>query len=257
VSDLIDHDHVYAEWCRYAIEVHLGTQVDPFFDDPAKVESLKELWNKMTSAVNISLPLKFYRIPLSQPFLDITFKYNELIKYAYEDGCEYIYQWSDDHEMLTSGSLDTLVQMLNNQQNFGLTGMFEMLPWIELALIHRTHIDIFGSYWPRSQCMKNYYSDIWAHYVYHKYTIHDRNIKTRNVKTHSTRYMTCACNREEMINLYVQTSGQVATWLERNSQLNIDSALFRNASSPAYWQDKPGTALPDWLLALGPTPTVG
>ena len=94
--------------------MYLGTQRDQFYDDPNKMETIKQ--KILNATADRSFSLRIFYTPLNAPAMgnfpfllpsltfshllllplssDITYKWNVLIDQGYRDGCDYIYQYS-------------------------------------------------------------------------------------------------------------------------------------------------------------------
>jgi hypothetical protein len=84
---------------------------------------------------------------------------------AYADGCDYLYQYSDDFQFLDDGWIDALTKRLKQTNNFGSAGMLDARreesgksQLMTLAMAHRTHLDLLGWFWPPR--LKNWYVPI-------------------------------------------------------------------------------------------------
>lgn len=169
----------------------------------------------------MEFPVTISRFPLNKGLIDITFKWDELIKEAYIDGCkyfhffkrettfktlflfkikgDYFYQYSDDTLFLTEGWASSFVDCLENQNGFGIAGMTDTnnpVGTVTLSFSGRKHINIFGFYWPTS--FKNWYSDDWAQLVYKNYFCHPKDQKMRNKQSYGRRYAACNYNSLEI-----------------------------------------------------------
>ena len=94
---------------------------------------------------------------------------NEVTLAAYNDGAEYIMRTNDDTKFLTDNWVEKGIKELQNMKppnvgvvapvcNQGNTHIFTH------DMVHRTHIDIFGFYYP--PVFKNWYVDDWITKVY-------------------------------------------------------------------------------------------
>lgn len=95
--------------------------------------------------------------------------HNELTKKAYDDGSDYIVRINDDTEFVTASwvefGIEALVRM--NPPNVGVVApMTQKGPKDVFThdMVHRTHIDIFGEYYPK--VFHNWYLDDWITRVY-------------------------------------------------------------------------------------------
>eukprot|EP01117_Protostelium_nocturnum_P017895 TRINITY_DN736_c0_g2_i1.p1 TRINITY_DN736_c0_g2~~TRINITY_DN736_c0_g2_i1.p1 ORF type:complete len:534 (+),score=217.11 TRINITY_DN736_c0_g2_i1:539-2140(+) len=212
---------------KLKFSVYLATQVDPFFDNPDKLQSLKDKWHQKTKENGMDVPLHIYRWPLSHGLVDITWKWNQIIKKAYEGGCEYIYQYSDDTTFLINNELDTLVDLFKKQSNFGDGGMFDNNnpTLLTLSMSHRNHIDALGSYWPTQ--MKNWWSDNWAHQIYGEYAVTRPDLVMKNEQSQGQRYDVCSHTEKYLTAVSVEATNKIIKWLEENPTPEVDINYFK------------------------------
>lgn len=101
--------------------------------------------------------------------------WNILLKEAYEDGCDYMFQLADDVVLETSGWTEQFVDRLRSNRNLGVVGPchpknYQLrkergMPFVlENAFVHRRHYDIFQTMYPPE--IKNWYCDTWITEVY-------------------------------------------------------------------------------------------
>lgn len=98
----------------------------------------------------------------------VTKLWNILAKLAYDDGCEYIYQCGDDILFLQKGWVNESINVLKKNNNIGITGPLTVnnLVILTQVMVHRTHLDIFGYFFPEE--IKNWYCDDWINAMYPK-----------------------------------------------------------------------------------------
>lgn len=93
--------------------------------------------------------LHAFRYPFLSPLVDRSRLYNLLMDDAYREGCDYLYQMNDDTLLLDNGWASELTNCLSKNDGLGGASMEELGSTRRVtAMIHRRHIDIFGSYWP-------------------------------------------------------------------------------------------------------------
>lgn len=115
------------------------------------------------------LELLFHSFP--QPKAGHRIPLNEICKEAYEDGADYIVRINDDTEFVTPYWSSLGVKRLGsfNPPNVGVVGPTCHQGNLEILthdMVHRTHMDIFESYYPKE--FKNWYVDDWITLVYGK-----------------------------------------------------------------------------------------
>jgi hypothetical protein len=104
-----------------------------------------------------------------------------LAKESY-DNCDYIYQVGDDIKILTSGWEDIFINKLKKNNNIGVVVPTDInnKKILTQSFVHKTHIDIFGDYFPKQ--IKNWYIDDWITEVYkpnYSYQINNIYVKNR------------------------------------------------------------------------------
>lgn len=94
---------------------------------------------------------------------------NDAMVAAYLDGADYFYRLNDDTIMSTANWLSSFMSVLNSYQprNIGVVGPTHdtgNLKILTYDFVHRTHIEIFGFYYPRA--FTDWFADDWITYVY-------------------------------------------------------------------------------------------
>jgi hypothetical protein len=94
---------------------------------------------------------------------------NDAMMQAYLDGTDFFYRLNDDTMLKTTNWTETFIDVLA-QQNPPFVGVVGPTCGIEPAdiishdFVHRTHIEIFGYYYPRAYA--DWFADTWITYVY-------------------------------------------------------------------------------------------
>ena len=80
--------------------------------------------------------------------------------------CDYIYQLGDDIEFLDDGWEDSFIKKLKENKNIGVVGPNDInnKKLLTQSFVHKTHLDIFGKYYPKE--IKNWHIDDWITRVY-------------------------------------------------------------------------------------------
>ena len=95
----------------------------------------------------------------------LTKMWNRLFRIAYNDNCDYFYQCGDDIEFRTSGWVNDCINILQKNNNIGLTGPVNNNNYIlTQAFVSRCHMDIFGFFFPEN--IINWGCDDWYNHVY-------------------------------------------------------------------------------------------
>ncbi len=94
---------------------------------------------------------------------------NDAMVEAYLDGMEYFYRVNDDSKMVTKGWAEAFIKVLSNYDppNVGVVGPAHKggnTAILTYDFTHRTHLDIFGVYYPR--LFKDWWGDNWMTKVY-------------------------------------------------------------------------------------------
>lgn len=99
----------------------------------------------------------------------LTRMWNILFQYAYDDGCDYFYQCGDDI-VVKEPYLRRLVDKIDQHPyKIGLTGLLNPInsrPIVTQAIVSRTHMKIFGYFFPEE--IINWYCDDWISLIYQK-----------------------------------------------------------------------------------------
>ena len=113
---------------------------------------------------------------------------NDAMFEGYLDGADHFYRINDDTKMVTKGWTETFIKVLSDYDppNVGVVGP---VLWkkregcLTYDFTHRTHVDIFGLYYPRM--FPEWYADVWITRVYSP----ERMTQLESVKLHHTRTM--------------------------------------------------------------------
>ena len=114
-----------------------------------------------------------------------------LVNQAYEDGHDYFFQVNDDTVIVSKDWVSSFIEALRSNPimpNLGITGPVDTNNdrILTHAFAHRTHVDIFGAFFPPA--FKNWWSDDWISTVYgslHTFRMSDVLI-THNVQSQKT-----------------------------------------------------------------------
>jgi hypothetical protein len=92
-----------------------------------------------------------------------------LVNQAYEDGHDYFFQVNDDTVIVSKDWVSSFIDVLKSNPitpNLGITGPVDTNNdrILTHAFAHRTHIEIFGAFFPKA--FKNWWSDDWISTVY-------------------------------------------------------------------------------------------
>lgn len=129
--------------------------------------------------------------PMAQ---DPVYIWNHLFRQAYLDGCEYLFQLVDDITLRTKGWSEAYARSLagHSPPNYGVVGFQVSGTLISQPFVHRTHLDIFDTFYPR--VFHNWYGDTWLSDIYT-----DTKGKTAlqqyhlvNTQIYGQKYMACA-----------------------------------------------------------------
>jgi len=126
-------------------------------------------------------PLDFCFVSLTIEKGWLTRMWNQLAKKAYDEGCDYFYQCGDDITFTKKGWVSASIAALGDKFPVGITGPRNLNGNINIltqAFAHRTHIDIFGWFFPEE--IKNWYCDDWINGIYPKNWL-DKSFACTNV----------------------------------------------------------------------------
>lgn len=110
---------------------------------------------------------------------------NDAMMSAYMDDNDYLYRINDDIKMLTKGWTETFIKKLleYDPPNVGVVGPNHSggrLGILTFDFVHRTHVDVFGFYYPRY--FVDYHADRWITEMYQP----GRSTKVKEVKLKHT-----------------------------------------------------------------------
>ena len=117
---------------------------------------------------------------------------NDAMMEAYLDGCEYFYRINDDIQFLSPGWTEEFVATLHdfNPPNVGVVGPMHSggkESILTFDFVHRTHVNIFGFYYPR--LFTDWWADDWMTTVYQpEWSIKLASVKVLHTMEIGTRY---------------------------------------------------------------------
>jgi len=212
-----------AETDRFTYAVYIGIdEDDPLWNDPVNKRRLEAFVKGKTSGKYIGGRVVSFpqpsdgkkRIPM-----------NEAIKFAYDDGADYIVRINDDTEFITKGwtsaAVGTLLAM--GPPNVGVVGPTCPDGKVEILthdMVHRTHVEIFeGYYYP--PVFENWYLDDWITEVYgqkrtRKLPYFNWEVR-HHINHHGTRYV--ATGDTDLLKREVQKGKRkIDKWFERQKE---------------------------------------
>jgi len=155
----------------------------------------------------------------------VTYLWNGLFEYAVDAGYDYFYQVNDDLSF-TSRKWPLFLRnaLMSNPvcPNLGVVGpKDDKNPRLMTqSMTHRTHFDIFGSYYPST--LRNWYSDDWMMQVYAgtypSSTISLASATITNTQKSGTRYQVCRWNLSLLDGEVKKGRELIATWLQKNQE---------------------------------------
>lgn len=201
----IEHTVLQDERSFYSIELHIGADHDDAF------------WIRHHNSLQHPpwLNLRFYFYTKTRRF---RLPFNNLTDDAYANGADYLVRINDDTEFVTNGWVANGVAALRGMRppNVGVIGPhFDEGNTAILThdMVHRTHIDIFGTYYP--PVFHNWYVDDWITRVYGK----DRTLKLDGwrVKHHTTahgqRYVQSGHQHQHLEDEVKTGAAKIDAWL--------------------------------------------
>ena len=102
----------------------------------------------------------------------VTEMWNRCFHTAYNEGCDYFYQCGDDILFLTKNWVNISIQLLQKNNNIGVTGPLDYTRMINCekfiltqTFVSRKHMSIVNNYFPPE--IINWYCDDWITYLYY------------------------------------------------------------------------------------------
>eukprot|EP00698_Gefionella_okellyi_P012819 TRINITY_DN3479_c0_g1_i2.p2 TRINITY_DN3479_c0_g1~~TRINITY_DN3479_c0_g1_i2.p2 ORF type:complete len:238 (-),score=40.19 TRINITY_DN3479_c0_g1_i2:53-766(-) len=179
---------------HYTFDMFLGIDIgDPIYDNHELMHEVRQRFVETTQEFHMHLFVK--KFDSSNRGAPAWF-WNGLYDEAVESGCDYSYQLNDDILMLSNDWASEFISKLANNPIY--PGLGAVGPADEgnhntmtQSMVHKTHREIFGFYYPRS--LKNWYSDDWITHVYDDYqsSFWLKHHKIRNKNEKGTRYSEC------------------------------------------------------------------
>jgi hypothetical protein len=151
----------------YDYTMYIGYDIgDGFFDDDANRQALQEFVATMNQNLSVNLTLKMYKYP--RAFANNVWFWNELAFEAYDDNCDYFFQLGDDMVLQSREWASVLIDSLQKRTAFPNVGAVAptggSVAILVDSFVHRTHMELFGSYFPRE--FKNWWADDWMTMAY-------------------------------------------------------------------------------------------
>lgn len=115
--------------------------------------------------------------------------WNILCYEAYNNKNDYYYACGDDIEINMKGWIKECILQLNDNKNIGVSGLQNIngnMKIITQPFVHKTHIDIFGYFYPEE--IINWYCDDWINEIYSKNRYIINNIFTSSNNGIEERY---------------------------------------------------------------------
>ena len=140
---------------KYNVKIYV------YFDDD------DDFWikNHTFDWLNVTeFPVKMYMTPHTDRI-----PWNEVTRKAYDEGADYFFRTNDDVELKSKGWIDLAVGKLKDMNNVGVVGPKSLkgnTNILTLDFTHRTHMEIFDTYYPQE--FKNWYVDDFITYVYNE-----------------------------------------------------------------------------------------
>ena len=137
------------------------------YDAGDKIFDNMENQNKFIRFINImkNVSIEFICLDHSIPKGHVTIMWNQLFKYAYDEGCDYFVQIGDDIKFKTNNWLFDCVSTIQNKNNIGMAGpVSNNTRILTQSVVSRKHMEIFNYYFPPS--IKNWFCDDWLNEVY-------------------------------------------------------------------------------------------
>ncbi|KAH9259596.1 hypothetical protein BASA81_002018 [Batrachochytrium salamandrivorans] len=150
---------------KYDYGMFLGYDTgDRLYDNSTSMQALGKRFHEVTLG-NISLQTFGFNNTRNAP----CWVWNGLFELAYKQGFDYFFQINDDLTFEPAPWTSTFVSTLEITNNLGVVGPWDInnnQPIMTQSFVHRTHYDIFHTYYPPE--FRNWYSDNWISIVYAK-----------------------------------------------------------------------------------------
>lgn len=208
--------------------LYLATQVDAVWDNAdARARIMRILETP-------KIPVRVFRYALNPGLRDIAWKYNLLINQAFQDGCEYFYQFSDDAVFNTPNWADAIVRQLDSTNGFGTAGVLDTRNHgtMTLGASGRVHIELQGTFWPIR--LKNWYADDYIHHVYtSKYSVRIETLSYTNSQQLGQRYQHCIHQRVYQESM-TEARLRAIPWLLKHNDTEGVEIMQRAANEPIH-----------------------
>ena len=233
---------------RHDFAVLIGTQVDPVWDSPTTGGELRATLERELGAANVSV--RFVRYQLNPQLVDIVFKYNQIVRQAYVDGCDYIYQLSDDAAINSPAWAETIADYLDARHGFGTAGMRDTANsnTMTLGASGRIHIEINdGFFWPPE--LRNWLADDYLQQVYGTgYSHRFDHIQFTNTQRFGQRYVHCANQHRRFTAAIERSRYRAWQWAAQRNYTDVVVAMKKSYQGYTRYRRKEFTLSNDTEL---------
>lgn len=193
---------------------------DSLYDNPTRRSELNQKFATVTAGYPMELQVHVFEGMKGAP----AWIWSALADVAYFDNCDYFYQVNDDLRFSGANWAEKFVgRLLNNplHPNLGCVGPVDggNGDTMTQSFVHRTHLEIFGYYYPPA--FRNWYSDDWITSVYNafKSTFWLREVRVLNTNVKDTRYE-IDHSAEKILSAELKTGEHLVTsWLKSHEQV--------------------------------------
>lgn len=150
---------------KFKYNIYFGYDTnDSFYDNSNNMPKFQQKVNDMIKGYPIKMKYTKFKLPI----ISLVNLWNQLFKIAYNDNNQYFYQLGDDIRFSRNRWSDKFVRALRKSNNIGTVGPFDQRhkfrTLLTQSMVHRTHYQIFGYYFPET--FKNICCDDWITHVY-------------------------------------------------------------------------------------------
>ncbi|CAH1780348.1 unnamed protein product [Owenia fusiformis] len=221
---------------------------DPYFSLPHSHEMfIKEFNNSVEKGCPSDIQVRVHLVRCCHAAKP-AWAQNDAMWEAYLDDIPFFYRINDDSDMLTVGWSEVFIDTLSkyNPPYVGVVGPDHSggnTAILTYDFTHKTHMDIFGMYYPR--VFTDWFADEWVTKVYHPdHSSKRKDIKLKHTEEAGRRYdlhldikqklQTTIESTQRVLKRYIEYRNSKEPTKDPNKQKIISMALYRNRSASLF-----------------------
>lgn len=241
VNELTVFSSLFKSLCNtishgYNYTIYMGYDYnDPVFSNIGNVNRFHKIFHSDILPACRKIPIAYKLVKVNY-FGKPTWAQNDVMQIAYLEGNDYFYRLNDDVFLSSSGWTEKYISALQmfKPKNLGVVGPKVLVIGgnsrvLTFDFVHRTHLDIFGYYYPRE--FPGWFGDDWITHVYQPFN----SVRLKDVliihKKAKIRYKTRAEAVESMDFILGRDKNKINHYVKLQSSLSNEKTPLKNAIS--------------------------